>query len=484
VRGIAGRGSVSCVPGQRHSGPIVGAAASLAAVIALSAFAALSYVSANRWVDHTLDVRQAADEWTIALLDAATSARESIRSDPPILRSRLDGAIEEERARASRMRRLVADNSIQTENVEVADRDALAALAHLRALVALVDGGRRAEGLLLLQTGEGQRLVDVFRGDARHIVSEEGSLLVERRSRVDVWALAMGIGGLLLVMSSIGFLGYAWSLQRVRGDQLDEMAAGARRRLDALADVASALAEARSRSEVVKTVLDHGMRAVGSDVCTLYMLDETGKVLELIGERGVAAEVAENVRHIAETSDDNGTFAALRSSAGMWAESESDYASHFPALSRIKAQGPRARAFWSLPLIVEGRHVGLLGMGFYEPRAFPPDEREFVATLTKQCAQALERAVHLEREEETRQWFATTLRSIGDAVIATDGRGCVIFMNDVAEGLTGWTAGEARSRSLDEVFCIFSERTRRGVDSPVARVLREGKVVGLANHTV
>ena len=484
MRGIDGRGSVNCVPGQRQSGPIVGAAVSLAAVIALSAFAAVSYVSANRWVDHALDVRQAADEWTIALLDAATIARESIRSDPPVLRSRLDAAVEEERARSARMRRLVADSTIQMQNVDAAGRDALAALAHLRALVALVDGGRRAEGLLLLQTGEGQRLVDVFRGDARHIVSEEGSLLVERRSRVDAWALAMGVGCLLLVASSIGFLGYAWSLQRVRGDQLDQMAADARRRLDALADVASALAETRSQSEVVKAALDHGVRAVGADVCALYRLDETGKVLELIGERGIAAEVAEKIRRFAEASDDPGTFAALQSSAGMWAESESDCAALFPALSRIETQGPRAGAFWSLPLIVEGRHVGVLGMGFYQARSFPPDEREFVATLAKQCAQALERAAHLEREEETRQWFGTTLRSIGDAVIATDGRGCVIFMNDVAEALTGWTVGEARRHSLDDVFCIFSERTRKAAESPVAKVLREGKVVGLANHTV
>jgi PAS domain S-box-containing protein len=123
-------------------------------------------------------------------------------------------------------------------------------------------------------------------------------------------------------------------------------------------------------------------------------------------------------------------------------------------------------------------------MGFYEGRTFPPEEREFVATLTKQCAQALERGALLEREEGARQWFATTLRSIGDAVIATDGRGGVIFMNDVAEGLTGWTVGEARGHSLDEVFCIFSERTHRAAESPVAKVLREGRVVGLANHTI
>jgi len=80
--------------------------------------------------------------------------------------------------------------------------------------------------------------------------------------------------------------------------------------------------------------------------------------------------------------------------------------------------------------------------------------------------------------------FATTLRSIGDALIATDGAGRVAFMNAVAERMTGWPADEARGRPLAEVFRILNEETRAEVESPVARVLRDGVVVGLANHTV
>ncbi|MDQ3804403.1 MAG: PAS domain S-box protein, partial [Acidobacteriota bacterium] len=80
--------------------------------------------------------------------------------------------------------------------------------------------------------------------------------------------------------------------------------------------------------------------------------------------------------------------------------------------------------------------------------------------------------------------LSTTLKSIGDAVIATDRGGRVAFMNPVAERLTGWAAGEARGRPLAEVFHIVNEETRAAVESPVAKVLREGAVVGLANHTV
>jgi two-component system, cell cycle sensor histidine kinase and response regulator CckA len=87
-------------------------------------------------------------------------------------------------------------------------------------------------------------------------------------------------------------------------------------------------------------------------------------------------------------------------------------------------------------------------------------------------------------EREARDVFRTTLYSIGDAVITTDAVGHVAMVNPVAETLTGWKDAEARGRPLDEVFRIVNEETRRGVESPVARVLREGKVVGLANHTV
>lgn len=80
--------------------------------------------------------------------------------------------------------------------------------------------------------------------------------------------------------------------------------------------------------------------------------------------------------------------------------------------------------------------------------------------------------------------FRTTLYSIGDAVITTDKNGLVKLMNPVAEQLTGWTESEASKRPLDQVFHIINETTGQPVENPVKRVLTEGKVVGLANHTM
>ena len=88
------------------------------------------------------------------------------------------------------------------------------------------------------------------------------------------------------------------------------------------------------------------------------------------------------------------------------------------------------------------------------------------------------------RLAESEAWLATTLGSIGDAVIATDQDGQVRFLNAVAEALTGWRQAEAAGRPIVEVLHIVNEQTREPAEHPVERVLREGVVVGLANHTI
>jgi PAS domain S-box-containing protein len=82
------------------------------------------------------------------------------------------------------------------------------------------------------------------------------------------------------------------------------------------------------------------------------------------------------------------------------------------------------------------------------------------------------------------QWLNTTLRSIGDAVIACDPEGNVVFMNGVAELLTGWKEAEVQGLPMANIFVIVNQRTRAAVENPVDIVRRSGKVVGLANHTI
>ncbi len=104
-----------------------------------------------------------------------------------------------------------------------------------------------------------------------------------------------------------------------------------------------------------------------------------------------------------------------------------------------------------------------------------------MAVFTSQAITERKRAEEALRKSEER--WATTLRSIGDAVISTDGAGMIVFMNDVAQKLTGWPLANAVGKHLNTVFNIVQEVTRIKPESPVSKVIRLGKVVGLANHT-
>ena len=85
---------------------------------------------------------------------------------------------------------------------------------------------------------------------------------------------------------------------------------------------------------------------------------------------------------------------------------------------------------------------------------------------------------------QQKELLHTTLASIGDAVIVTDTTGRVTFLNGEAERLTGWKLAEASEQLLPAVFRIIHEKTRQPAENPVEKVLRMGRVVGLANHTI
>ena len=104
--------------------------------------------------------------------------------------------------------------------------------------------------------------------------------------------------------------------------------------------------------------------------------------------------------------------------------------------------------------------------------------------FAKMTAEVTERKKVEESLRESRENLRITLNSIGDAVIATDTSGKVTGMNPSAENLTGWIQAEAMGKPLSEVFHIINAQTRLPVENPAEKVLKVGKIVGLANHTV
>jgi PAS domain S-box-containing protein len=86
--------------------------------------------------------------------------------------------------------------------------------------------------------------------------------------------------------------------------------------------------------------------------------------------------------------------------------------------------------------------------------------------------------------KDSEEKYLTTLSSIGDAVIATDSQGIITFLNPVAEQLTGWTMKESINRPAQEVFRIFNEFTNKVTESPIDKVIQQGKTVAIADHTI
>ena len=265
----------------------------------------------------------------------------------------------------------------------------------------------------------------------------------------------------------------------------------ARARIAALSQLSESLAPALTASEVAETVAEKGSRLADADTFALYTLDAESRSLQLLSQRGCSPTVLDQIRVIGPDSGNPTYGIGTGAAPAVWIETFAQYLSYFPALAGMRVQGPRPQSFACVPLVAEGRTFGVIGVGFFAERVFSDDEREFIATFARQCAQSLLRAQRLESEraaaalaERLGGWLSTTLRSIGDAVIATDRSGAVTFMNSVAESLTGWRETEARGRPMADVFHIVNEYSRESVASPVDKVLQTGAVVGLANHTV
>lgn len=85
---------------------------------------------------------------------------------------------------------------------------------------------------------------------------------------------------------------------------------------------------------------------------------------------------------------------------------------------------------------------------------------------------------------EQHEMLRVTLQSIGDAVITTDSRGKVTWLNPVAEHMTGWLSNEVKGRQIAQVFNVINEETRKPTENPVAQCLKNGKASPQTKQTI
>jgi len=123
----------------------------------------------------------------------------------------------------------------------------------------------------------------------------------------------------------------------------------------------------------------------------------------------------------------------------------------------------------------KGKHQAIEeAKGTYEHRQLAMQFNRMSASIQKQ----------INHINQLNQHYDITLESIGDGVITTDKKGCVTRLNLEAQKLTGWSSQDAAGKDFEDIFNIINVKTQRKCINPVKRVLKTGKRIDLANHTV
>ncbi len=148
------------------------------------------------------------------------------------------------------------------------------------------------------------------------------------------------------------------------------------------------------------------------------------------------------------------------------------------------------KSYSSFPLTQFNQIVGQIALYSDQPHYFTDEIVELLQNLSQDISFALEKIkldqLRKKSERELREReknLEVTLNSIGDAVIVTDKQGMITRMNAIAEKLTGWSFSDARNQPLENIFHIINAITRKPAENPVSKVMKNGQIVGLANHT-
>ena len=152
----------------------------------------------------------------------------------------------------------------------------------------------------------------------------------------------------------------------------------------------------------------------------------------------------------------------------------------FPSFSKLITGETEGRKYDENPII---SRKGELRQIAWHNKVLRDEGGRIIGTLSSGEDITERKAIEMALKSE-KEHLAVTLRSIGDAVIATDRQGNITLVNHVAEKLTGWRESYAVGRPLPEVFNIVDELTRKRRQNPVQEVIGTGKIITLADHTL
>ena len=147
---------------------------------------------------------------------------------------------------------------------------------------------------------------------------------------------------------------------------------------------------------------------------------------------------------------------ALHSREPIFIESDQDVREHYPPVLE-RPDGLRIRAGAHIPLLLSGRLLGVLFLGFSKPRTFSPSQRRFVLALASQCAQALGRAQLYEAELEERARLSRLIEALHEGIVSIDRGGHIEFANATARRMIDGAALE-RGRRVPKTWLGFPLR--------------------------
>ncbi len=238
--------------------------------------------------------------------------------------------------------------------------------------------------------------------------------------------------------------------------------------------------------QLFQNVIENAIRYRGTERPHVHisMIEEKGEYLFSIRDNGIGIEaqyrecIFEPFKRLhGEERSGNGLGLAVcrqiveRAGGHIWVESEFGTGSTF---------------YFTFPIHLQGTSANVSATTTRERKL---TTRQEVEANHRRVQDALkERVSTLQQANKEllaeKKIFQMTLACIGDAVITTDNRAKITYLNPVAETLSGWSNSEASGLESLRVFNIFTEATRKRAEDPVANCISSGEVTRLAGDTL
>jgi PAS domain S-box-containing protein len=250
---------------------------------------------------------------------------------------------------------------------------------------------------------------------------------------------------------------------------LDEAGAAGAGLAVALQKVTAALGRAVTPADVAEVGLGELHAVLGIDSAVLAVIEERTHELIVLRALGTQPNALEALGQI--SLDAALPLAeAARSGDPVWLPGPEEAVARYPALEPYAAA---VGGSGSIPLLVEGRVIGALGLTFRNPRRLTADERMFASTVAQQCAQALQRARLYQQLDDVNQKLSAVIQASPAAIILLDRDSTVRLWNPAAELIFGWAAAEVLDRPCAEV----PPDRRAELAAMLAQVIDEGTPV-------